>query len=114
MTDTATPVRDRLIDVLTTLRDLDVEVNSLVVDRANGVRGISLWLTTRTDFIRVVDELGLKAQERAPQRSDHRLFFAHQGKEVFETPLLIQCLSCEHHDDWVSRADEAAREEASA
>jgi hypothetical protein len=91
--------RDRLIDMLTTLQHHDIEPQSLHLDR----RGLTVWITRRTEFELVVEAIGLTSRESDPRQHGQREFYAHEGKQLLDTPLLIQCTSFTHHDDWQPR-----------
>lgn len=62
-----------------------------------------LWTRTRSDFLTVVDAIGVKAprdgwERRGARRQGQRHYAAEADTD--SRRLLIQCLSLTHHDDW--------------
>lgn len=62
---------------------------------------VRLWLRHRTDFERVVTELGLRPTERRYVQSGQREWHAERDDD--RTRLLVSCVSFEHHPDWQPR-----------
>lgn len=62
---------------------------------------VSLWVTYRTEFLRVCEAFGIKPQERPYSRTGQREWFAE--RDTASRRLLVQCVSFEHHDDWEPR-----------
>jgi hypothetical protein len=98
-----TPIGE-IKDVVDQLAELGIDALHLRADakKVGDPRpDVSLWVTYRTEFLRVCEAFGVKAQERRFAGAGRREWFAE--RDTATRRLLIQCVSFEHHHDWEPR-----------
>lgn len=104
MTDlTTTPITEikAIVDVLA---ELGIDALHFRADakKVGDTRpDISLWITYRSEFLRVCEAFGLKPVERRYAGEGQRAWFAERDTD--DRRLLVQCVSFEHHHDWEPR-----------
>ena len=90
--------------VVDVLADLGIDALHLRADakKVGDTRpDISLWVTYRTEFLRVCEAFGIKPVERIAHQPGQREWYAERDTD--DRRLLVQCVSFEHHEDWEPR-----------
>lgn len=100
---TITPIAE-IKAVVDVLADLGIDALHLRADAktVDDTRpDVSLWVTYRTEFLRVCEAFQLKPVERRYAGPGQRAWFAE--RDTNDRRLLVQCVSFEHHHDWEPR-----------
>lgn len=98
------PPINAIKEIVDVLADMGIDPLHLNADGrkpTDGRHDIRLWLRYRTEFEAVCERLRLKPAERPFRQHGQREWFAVGDND--DRHLLVQCVSFEHHHDWISR-----------